>query len=228
MAVAYLHSNKATIVYDRDKISDVNENWFDASYWANAEVLTRGRSRTVAVGKKRQWVLRHYRRGGTLQNLLGDRYVRGLFRRPRPIREFNLSTALKSRDAPVPAPVAARVVIAGLYYRGDILVERLAGTPLSDQVDQLSDAVWETVGRSIRHFHQAGGLHPDLNAHNILVGESAVWIIDLDRARIVKAGAKSQKRNLKRLKRSLYKIGMQATDVCHCWRLLMHGYSSWS
>jgi len=70
--------------------------------------------------------------------------------------------------------------------------------------------------------------HADLNAHNILMGDGGVSIIDFDRGRL-RAPGKWAAANLARLQRSLMKIGaalppgrFSAAD----WDALMAGYEA--
>ena len=75
------------------------------------------------------------------------------------------------------------------------------------------ERVLESMGRAIRLLHEAGGVHADLNAYNILVqeeGEGRAFVIDLDRASVL-AGpvpARQAAANLRRLRRSFLKIGL--------------------
>jgi len=86
---------------------------------------------------------------------------------------------------------------------------------------------WITIGRCIRAFHDLGVCHPDLNAHNILLGESGqVFVLDFDRGRIRERGA-WEKSVLARLQRSLLKIQRQRSGVNfgeRDWEALMAGY----
>ncbi|MGB5302631.1 MAG: lipopolysaccharide kinase InaA family protein, partial [Gemmatimonadota bacterium] len=82
-------------------------------------------------------------------------------------------------------------------------------------------------GRAIRLLHEAGGVHADLNAHNILVsedGEGPALVIDLDRVGLT-AGPAPERRaraNLLRLHRSCVKLGLHA--ALSDWDLLERAY----
>ncbi|MFP4607098.1 MAG: 3-deoxy-D-manno-octulosonic acid kinase [Thiohalospira sp.] len=154
-------------------------------------------------------VLRHFRRGGLLGRMLGDRYIRNGLARSRPVREWRLMRELRRQGLPVPAPVAVRVAPRGLIYRGDLITERLEGAvPLADLLEagNASLTLWQVVGATIARFHAAGAWHADLNVRNILVDEgSGVWLIDWDRGRLGVGRAGPLRANLRRLRRSLDK-----------------------
>jgi 3-deoxy-D-manno-octulosonic acid kinase len=63
------------------------------------------------------------------------------------------------------------------------------------------------VGAEIARFHAHGVYHADLNAHNILLTDASVWLIDFDRGELRHPARAWQQANLARLKRSLLKIG---------------------
>ena len=90
----------------------------------------------------------------------------------------------------------------------------------------LSIVTWVGIGRCIRRFHDLGVCHADLNAHNILLSEEAVYLIDFDRCQLRKAGL-WRDRNLVRLRRSLEKIayGLPAERFTEAdWHALLDGY----
>lgn len=166
----------------------------------------RGRGRVVVVphpeaaGSRQsphmpRWVVRHYHRGGAVASVLGDRYLRAST--PRPLREYRLLRALEDLDVPVPRPVGAAVYPAGLFYRGDLVTEWVAGSMDlaavlfgAAQLDEVepgdaaaaptpdrsspgtalaAEAAMEAAGRLVRLLHERGVDHPDLNLKNILV-----------------------------------------------------------
>ena len=137
---------------------------------------------------------------------------------------------LRAQAFNVPAPVATRYVRKGLWYQADLITEALPPGRTVAQAIQgttLTDEVWRKIGAAIARLHLAGVHHADLNAHNILLGESSqVFILDFDRGRIRPRGS-WESNVLARLKRSLNKICSQAL---HCkygerdWQELMKGY----
>jgi len=149
-----------------------------------------------------RWFVRHYRRGGALGRLLGDRYLRvGL---PRPFREVRASEAARARRVPTPRVVAAVTYLHGPVYRADLAVrwipeaielgdllfdpERRGLSGAADRKEALREA-----GILIRRLARAGIQHRDLNAHNILLrwsgGAPEAYVVDLDRCRITEEPA---------------------------------------
>ena len=133
---------------------------------------------------------------------------------------------------PVPRPIAARYRRSGLWYRCDILTQRIAGArPLSSLLAEapFGGAAWQSIGAAVARLHRAGVDHADLNAHNILMdGEGLVSVIDFDRGRMRPPGRWAS-RNLRRLHRSLTKIaaGMPAGRFTPAaWARLLQGYES--
>jgi tRNA A-37 threonylcarbamoyl transferase component Bud32 len=105
-------------------------------------------------------------------------------------------------------PIAARYQHDGLTSTGDIITERLATVgSLAEclRTGALSIVTWISIGRCIRRFHDLGVSHADLNAHNVLLSEEAVYLIDFDRCQLRKAGL-WRDGNLVRLRRSLEKV----------------------
>lgn len=201
--------------------------WFDPEYWrarGEGEALGRGRGVAVSAGPGGRWVLRHYRRGGLPGRGIADRYLWTGAVRSRPVRELRLLARLFEAGAPVPRPVAARVLRDGVRYRGDLISERVEGAAtLAEKVRLLPLETWREVGHAIRRFHAAGGWHADLNAHNVLVAPDGVVIVDLDRGRIVRPGSRAQRRNLARLRRSLTRLG-HLPAVQTGWEALVSGW----
>jgi 3-deoxy-D-manno-octulosonic-acid transferase len=179
-----------------------------------------------------EFVLRHFRRGGGVARLLGDRYLGRSVAASRPMREFVLLQELHAAGLPVPVPVAARFQRAGPgLYRGDLLLERLPDvTELASVLDtghRPAPAQWQAVGRAIRRLHDAGVWHADLNARNLLVDRHwSVWIIDFDRSRR-RGGERWKAENLRRLLRSLRKEAARHPGSAwheEDWGWLMRGY----
>ena len=118
---------------------------------------------------------------------------------------------MHQQGLPVPRPIAAQVQRQGIFYRGDLLVERIADAiPLSRVLQDhcLPLSQWQAIGACIKTFHRQGIYHADLNAHNILLRNTEVFLIDFDKAEQRPAGRWHQA-NLRRLLRSLSKLANQ-------------------
>ncbi|HET6604632.1 MAG TPA: 3-deoxy-D-manno-octulosonic acid kinase [Xanthomonadaceae bacterium] len=175
-------------------------------------------------------VLRHYRRGGLVARLVEDRYLYLGREHTRSFREFRLLQDLRDRGLPVPAPVAAAFRRSGAGYRADLITARIARAhSLSEFVDAdlPPPGQWQQVGRTIARFHRAGAWHADLNAHNLLLDDSgAVWLVDFDRGRLRRPGGGWQMANLRRLQRSLLKLGAgrHGRQWALAWDALLDGW----
>src|SRR5262249_29264465 len=150
----------------------------------------------------------HYRRGGFMAHLAADRYRWRDEQSTRPFAEWQLTYRLHRAGLPVPAPIAARYRHAHATYTGDIITERLPTVgSLAEclRTGALSAMTWIATGRCIRRFRDLGVCHADLNAHNILLSEEAVFLIDFDRCQL-RAPGMWRDGNLVRLRRSLEKV----------------------
>jgi len=186
--------------------------FFEPARWpARESPVSGGRGGAVFIDAPfGRCVLRHYRRGGMVARMMGDRYLWTGAERTRGFAEFRLLAALRERKLPVPAPVAARYRRSGLHYRADLITQRIEGaTTLAELLAQqkLDAAVAARVGTAIANFHAHGAYHADLNAHNVLLNEAAVWLIDFDRGELRKPAREWRLANLARLQRSLVKLG---------------------
>ena len=130
----------------------------------------------------------------------------------------------------MPAPIAARVRRRGQLYSGDLITEFLPDTrSLSQKLAESTPdpQMWQSIGRCLRRFHDGGVDHPDLNAHNILIGvDRAVYLIDFDRGRLRRPGLWCDA-NLVRLRRSLEKVtyGLPADRFGEsAWHTLLDAY----
>jgi 3-deoxy-D-manno-octulosonic acid kinase len=177
----------------------------------------RGAAYAVETGAG-TWVVRHYRRGGAVARLLGDRYAR--LGEARPLRELTASAAARSRGVPTPEVLAAVIYPAGAFYRADLatayvpdsadLAETTLGPAREDGPGRLQ--AWWAAGSLLRTAFDAGIEHADLNLRNILITRTAdgvgALLLDLDRA-IVHPGpvsAATRAALLRRLHRSRRKL----------------------
>jgi 3-deoxy-D-manno-octulosonic acid kinase len=222
------------ILYDASRHSNTDTNWFDPDYWQSQQAVTgiaTGRAKTLFFAyQDKEYVLRHYHRGGMVSRIIADQYVWTGLNSSRAWREWYLLVRLNQLNLPAPVPVAARVQRNGFYYRADLITERITGVEsLANWLMRgpLVNEIWQQLGSLIARFHHAGVDHADLNAHNILLDEARFFLIDFDRGRIRRCSRLWQKRNLSRLLRSLNKLnGMKETFHFkqENWSALLQGY----
>ncbi len=190
----------------------------------------RGGIRIVTAGPLGEAVVRPYRRGGWVETFNRRRYFLG----NRAFSELVSTHRLRRRGAPVPEALAAVQSIVRPGYEACLVTRRIPKAPpaavvLAAASEPSRTRVLESMGRAIRVFHEAGGIHADLNAHNILVseeGDGPAFVIDLDRVAVV-AGRAPERRaraNLRRLRRSLDKLGL--TEALDDWDRLERGYAA--
>ncbi|MEO0574448.1 MAG: 3-deoxy-D-manno-octulosonic acid kinase [Pseudomonadota bacterium] len=192
-----------------------------------------GRGTTTFVADDNgEFALRHYYRGGMVARLLSDRYLARGAARSRGFLEWRLLQRLVALGLPVPQPIAARYVRHGLWYRADLLTRRIADVAtLAESLAQapLKEAAWQSLGATLRRFHDAGVFHADLNAHNLLINGAGDWfVLDFDRGEM-RAPGDWQRSNLERLQRSLRKLSGENAAFAFSaadWLALLDGYSS--
>ena len=108
------HHEDATgaILFDLALSPQVGQAWFAPAYWRSQGTLSMqagGRGGVAVVGTPAgECVLRHYRRGGLVARLLGDRYVWTGADRTRSFAEFRLLGAIARLGLPGPRALAAR------------------------------------------------------------------------------------------------------------------------
>jgi len=208
------------ILYDASRLRKPDAQCFSRDYWASHGAVTEvagGRGAVLFLQTDAgPWVLRHYRRGGLIARLSADAYWWLGEDRTRCFAEWRLLAQLRKKDLPVPAPVAARYVRDGMFYRADLITEQL---PTSQtlaaalRAGALPQKQWQTIGITIGRFHAHGVRHADLNASNILLDtDGLVYLLDFDRGRIVARGSWEQA-VLARLKRSLDKLKARHAEV---------------
>jgi 3-deoxy-D-manno-octulosonic acid kinase len=223
------------IVYDADRVQQPGPELFDPGYWQRVGAVAGqapGRGSALLLDTPfGAAVLRQYLRGGWPARISRDRYVFTGYERSRPVAEFRMLAALTDRGLPVPEPLAALCERTGLFYGGWLMTRRIPEVaPLADELPECAGdaALWRRTGRVIRRFHDAGVVHADLNARNILLGPGdSVYLVDFDRARLAAGNARAFAGNLMRLKRSLVKFWPAADQrLERCWSDLLAGYGT--
>lgn len=223
------------ILCDAAVSPQVDDDWFAPDYWRGRGALRMqagGRGGVAIIESPvGECVLRHYRRGGLVQALLGDRYLWLGAERSRPFREYRLLAEIARLGLPGPRAVAARYRRRGLLYRADLITGRIAGArTLADCLagGELDRRQAAEVGAVVGRFHQAGIWHADLNAHNVLLSPEGVYLVDFDRGRLRAPAAGWRQANLQRLRRSLLKLGAAAGGEQaferEIWQPLLHGH----
>lgn len=224
------------ILYDRAIINQISTGCFRPQGWPHAERLagefgSGGRGNTMFVGNvPRQFVMRHYRRGGLVGKLIRDRYLWAGEKNTRSFAEWRLLAKMVDFDLRVPRPAAARYVRHGATYTADIITVTIPKVrPLSSVIAQSArdEEFWAAIGAAIRGFHAAGVCHADMNAWNLQIdADDRLWMLDFDKGSLRGPGSWQQK-TLNRLHRSLEKIRASnpalhfgATD----WSALLEGY----
>ena len=176
-------------------------------------------------------VVRRSVRGGLLGPILGESSLDG----GRFLREICLSEALRRRGIPTPE------MIGGIrwrrfpgLFRWEIATREVEGArDLAEALGQAADEVaahehLARAARLLRRFHDAGFVHHDLNARNIIFDrEKRAMIVDLDRAELLpNAPQRLRLGNLARLYRSLHKLGLAPRPVSdRAWLEFFAAYS---
>ena len=205
------------ILFDPAVSSQVDDDWFMPSHWRELGALrmqTGGRGGVALVGTPAgEGVLRHCRRGGMVPRFMGDRYLWTGAERTRSFAEFRLLASMAREGLPVPAPIAARYRRHGPFYTADLITQRVASARTLAEClawGSLDAELAQRTGELVARFHRAGVWHADLNAHNILVAESQLYLIDFDRGERRPPDETWRIANLQRLRRSLVKLGAMA------------------
>lgn len=208
-------TSSGAILYDRQVIREISDDRFNAGGWLHAEPVAgalraAGRGNTMFVGNvPRQFVLRHYLRGGLVGKLLRDVYLWTGEDRTRPFLEWRMLSKMADSGLRVPRPAAARYCRRGPVYTADLITVRIPDVvSLSEFIasDTLPGDFWQALGAAVQDFHDKGVFHADMNAYNLQIdSDGDLWMLDFDRGRLLQPGPWQQK-TLSRLHRSLQKI----------------------
>ena len=226
------------ILYDKAIINQISDKHFAANGWLHSETIegplrSGGRGSTMYVGNvPRQFVLRHYMRGGLIGRFNRDTYVFSGEDKTRPFMEWRLLDKLAANNMNVPRPAAARYCRRGTFYKADIITVRIPGVvSLAEYIAEKDrgDEFWASTGSSIRRFHEAGVYHADMNAYNVQIDTDAdLWLLDFDKGEL-RAPGPWQQETLSRLHRSLDKIAGLDPHIHYRqrnWEQLLEGYFS--
>ncbi|MDJ0908480.1 MAG: 3-deoxy-D-manno-octulosonic acid kinase [Woeseiaceae bacterium] len=229
-------TSTGAILYDRQIINQISEDRFLPEGWLHSELIggelgSGGRGNTYFVGNvPRQFVLRHFVRGGLVGRFNRDRYVFSGEDKTRAFLEWRLLAKMADFDLRVPRPAAARYVQRGTFYRADIITVRIPDVrPLSSVIAESAREpdFWASVGAGIHEFHAAGVFHADMNAYNLQIdAQDRLWMLDFDKGRLRQPGA-WQQQTLDRLHRSLVKIRTRHPTLNFGqreWEALLEGY----
>lgn len=229
--------SEGAILFDAGLAVQPDEHWFDPEQWRAWGKLrdqARGGRGSVVFVETPTGVcaLRHYHRGGMVAPILGDRYLWTGRERTRGFAEFRLVAELQRFGLPVPTPVAARYRHrGGIHYTADLLTRRIENArTLAECIGagELDAALGVRVGELVARFHAYGVDHADLNAHNVLIGPNGLWLVDFDRGRIRASQGEWCQGNLRRLRRSLLKLGACDRDEAkldrEVWTPLVRAY----
>ena len=234
-----IHKQKSlAIAYDSSMVEALSVDYFNIEFWKSKDALS-----GKAMGRGSAWfidapfgpvVLRQYLRGGWIAKISRRSYAFSTFSRSRPFLEYHLLAKLYDTGLPVPRPVAALCEHHGFISTGSLMTVQIpSAQTLADVLGETQtrpdsfEGLWESVGKCIRRFHQAGVWHADLNARNILLdAELNVYLIDFDRARFSPGKAVDGQGNLNRLRRSLTKFWPDAETATlqTAWMKLKAGY----
>ena len=229
-------TKNGAILYDKAIINQISDERFTPEGWLHAEVLTGslrsgGRGNTMFVGNvPRQFVLRHYQRGGLLGKLVRDTYMFSGEDLTRPFMEWRLLDKLAANNMNVPRPAAARFCRRGTFYTADLITVRIPDVVSLSQyiaAHERDETFWQSVGAAIWKFHEAGVYHADMNAYNVQVDKDGdIWMLDFDKGALKSPGPWQQK-TLNRLYRSLRKV-LDLDPRLHFraanWEQLLQGY----
>lgn len=226
------------ILYDRTVMREISVARFDPAAWLHSEPVTgtqgsAGRGNTMFVGNvPRQFVLRHFVRGGLVSNIVRDKYLWTGADSTRSFLEWRMLARMADRGLRVPRPAAARYCRQGLFYTADIITVRIPRVrPLSELIatEKCDTAFWQALGAAVQGFHRGGVYHADMNAHNLQIDDDGdLWMLDFDRGRLRRPGP-WQQRTLERLHRSLNKIQAANATLFFTpddWEQFLAGYFS--
>jgi len=225
------------VIYDADFFDNPTDISFEVKTWAARSAIigfAEGRGTTFFVEYQgRELVLRHYKRGGKIAEYIDDNYFWLGLSFTRAWREFKLLDTMYRCSLPVPRPVAAQVTKEGLFYKADLITQRIRHTQLllaALKENTLEQGHWVAMGGMVRRFHDKNIHHVDLNVKNILLDEGGrFYLIDFDKCSQRKMTRYWKQASINRLKRSLEKSCRLDSSIVFNednWRWFLQGYAS--
>lgn len=178
----------------------------------------------------RKLVLRQYRRGGLVAELIKRSYLWMGLENCRPFSELKLLVELQRKPVKACKPYAARIIRSGLFYQAQLITEQVADAlTLGEllQSSQASNQVLQATGEVIRAMHDENIHHADLNANNILISNGEAVLIDFDRGSVRPSVLLDWRgANIERLRRSINKLqqsyGFEFSN--DQWQILLQAY----
>ncbi len=232
----FIQIDRCYILHDEDVAGNLEPKHFTPAHWqaiADYENVFGGRGGSIKINLDgRSAILRRYLRGGMVARLSTDRYFWFGRSRTRAWREWAMLRLAIEAGMPVPRPLAVCVCRDGLLYRAAIITAYINNSEtLAERITRtaLGQKSWRRLGLLLKQFQSNCFRHSDLNANNLLIDQQdRFFIIDFDKARMMKSLDEWQWAPLRRLQRSLEKIDRQQklhyrpTD----WQALIDGYQS--
>ena len=229
-------SGNCHILQPRDSRQTLEAEQFSPDYWGGGQAFDsqiggRGGSCLIEIDGVRA-VLRQYHRGGFVGNLLSNQYFWTGRQSSRPWREWQVLERARDAGLPVPEPIAACVCRRFFWYRAALITAYLEDTEmLTKRLERvpLEPGLWRSLGQLFKRLHDEGIQHADLTSDNVLIDSAnRFYLIDFDRARIMKRLDDWQWMPLYRFQRSMIK--RNRNRPLHYgepeWQALMDGYQS--
>lgn len=224
-----------TILLKSDPTLPLSTTWFDPEFWQSQQALTgtgNGRGAVWFINSQfGKFVIRRYRRGGLIAKFNKNRFLFTGLANTRPWLELSLLETMNNLSLPVPRPIGGIFTVKYGFYQAELLTETI--TNAEDLFDIIksnrSDKVdWCEIGKVIKHFHNNGIYHSDLNCHNIMIDEQdKVWVIDFDKCEQREPNQEWKLSNIDRLKRSIDKESNKHSNFHvseELWQAFLEGY----
>ncbi|UTV98139.1 3-deoxy-D-manno-octulosonic acid kinase [Marinomonas rhizomae] len=224
-----------TTLLKSDPALPLSTTWFDPEFWQSQQALTgtgNGRGAVWFINSQfGKFVIRRYRRGGLIAKFNKSRFLFTGLANTRPWLELSLLETMNKLSLPVPRPIGGIFTVKYGFYKAELLTETI--TNAEDLFDIIknnrSDKIgWNEIGKVIKHFHNNGIYHSDLNCHNIMIDEQdKVWVIDFDKCEQREPNKEWKQSNIDRLKRSIDKESNQHSNFHvseELWQAFLEGY----